>query len=440
MTKLGKRINPFEVLRIAPDTDNKKVVQLGQELISQTTSDDESRLIQQSVKQIITNPLERLEHEIFTHHDADYEGTNNNEPDIQNLSNILNLLSQENYNYAFGLLKGFYRNLVGHPQSERIFQYLNVGNRGGARKILEAILHEKLKQRDFKFIQSLALLHQDFAEDFEEKGRIPAARIHWEESRKYWFTLSCIDDFWNSFENERLGLDHLELSAYRKEFPIKLLTFHKNRVDTYILQGKTPLAKIHFDCIKMAAKEITDTKPASLIIKEIMDAHPITASIRDAANAIISECDFLHYQEAKRMLEAWDEQANPKENYENAISYAKKYLEVDENNKRMLSFIVEMYCKRADEFYSTLITLAENSRPYVIRLIHQLKKEQGYIWENNIASNGLVLQGKLSEDDVLQSIKYYEQALDYNPGNKEAQHFKKNNEILFEFLNIITRK
>lgn len=65
--------NPFKVLELPRQASNEDIVCRGRELSELATSDEQRLLYRWAVEQLITNPLTRLEHELFEVPGAQYE-------------------------------------------------------------------------------------------------------------------------------------------------------------------------------------------------------------------------------------------------------------------------------------------------------------------------------------------------------------------------------
>jgi hypothetical protein len=400
------RSNPFEFLRINPGTDKQEIIEIGRELAFDSSSEEKIR-IRQAVMDLTLHPLKRLEFQSFTYIDPNYNDSYWDKTKKDFLRLLTNRLRKQDHSYdlEYGLLYNLYNAVVKDSLFHKLESIINSNTNDNLFfQIWNNIFQHNIN--NYPLIHTLALLHQEWANEFEEQKNKELTSYHWEESRKHWFKLYPQEQFWNCFRDDNPDINIQQYKSFINNFPKLLLDIHRIRLLEHLQNKQNALAQIHFKCIKSAQKLYNK-------------------NLRSNSDEILENLTSKFLQEAKDKLNTGQLPEGIRENYESAIKHINILLELDPENKRALMFVVEKYNGWGFDLYTldnkvSEMRIAEQSKAFAKKLAKQITKGQGYLRENQIVSENLLMQG-YGHTDIKKSIALFNESLEYNPDYENAK-------------------
>jgi tetratricopeptide (TPR) repeat protein len=322
---------------------------------------------------------------------------------------------------------------------------------------------------DVQFHHGLAVLYQEQAVESFNRG-VPDERL-WLMSTALWLHLLCTDEFWEYFSRARLteresssrkDLDEAQQKALFQEAWQSILLLHNNYGRQDYAAGRYAQAGIHLKCLDLCRKdektiaktlsglgipyklEASKNKRKGVEAKKVFDVMANSEKKKASASSFDSGRLDAVKSMAEGFLDDWGNTLvseaekitdNPeaiknlppgiRKNYQGGIRYLQPFIDIGIPVSRILRASLLWYCDWCYDLYTredlkSVKELMVPSRKVADMLAPLCIKARGYMPENQALSTHYMLRG-FTAGDPDQMIKEYEEALEWNPSNDNAQ-------------------
>jgi tetratricopeptide (TPR) repeat protein len=298
-----------------------------------------------------------------------------------------------------------------------------------------------------QFCHGLAVLYHEQAVERFNKGD-PDERL-WLLSTALWLRLLCSGEFWEYFSKARLtdresntrkDLDEAQQKALFNETWHSIMLLHNNYGRQDYASGRYAQAGIHVKCLDLCRKyetTIADTLSGfgmPLKIEKNKLSEGLMSEARGMAEDFLDDWGNTLAVEAEKIVD--DPEAikslpeGIRKNYQGGIRYLQPFIDIGVPVRRALQRSLQWYCDWSYDLYTRgdmagVKSLMDPSRKIADMLAPVCVKTSGHLPENQALSMHYMLRG-FTGTDAGKIIHEYEAALEWNPGNDNAQ------QLLFE--------
>lgn len=294
-------------------------------------------------------------------------------------------------------------------------------------------------QSDARFLHGLAVMYREQALASLERGK-PDGHP-WILSTTLWGLLLCTVEFWEYFSEarfternsgERLPLGPEQQDALFHKTLQGILSLHSTQGRRDLAAGRHEQAHVHLRCL-----DLCRTGGEALVVTLDEYSLPVNLNLEDSrlqrvtsiARNLLDDWGATLVREAEKVTEDAEAiKSLPKgirKNYEGGIRYLEPFIKLNIPEVRVLRTSLEWYNDWCYDLYVTreierIKALMLSARLVADQLAPLCIKGRGYPPENQALSQHFLLRG-FATDEPEHATKEYKEALEWNPGNDNAE-------------------
>jgi len=321
-----------------------------------------------------------------------------------------------------------------HP---KFLNALLVDNRDAALRIWQEVIKKNKSNMVFQHGFAVICREQAVASLDKKKPNEGLCTL----STVLWIYLLCSKKFWVYFSkkrfterdsNERKSLEPQQQEYLFKETWQSILVLHNNYGRQDFTAGENNRAKIHLSCLDLCR---ADNEKLAKTLSKYNIPYNLNLDMnrrqlsQDMAQKILDDWGSTLVNEAEKITEDAEAIQNLpqgiRKNYEGGIRHLEAFIDLDILVIRVLRTILQFYNEWCYDLYlrkeiQHIKKLMQSACGIADKLAPMFIKGRGHIPENKALSQHFLIKG-FAEDEPEQSIKYYEEALAWDPMNDNAK-------------------
>ncbi len=293
--------------------------------------------------------------------------------------------------------------------------------------------------KDPRVIQGLAVLyHEQVTRDISENT--PDEQL-FQLNVSLWCYLLSTDEFWDYFSpsrfSDRTVEDRIPLTIDQQNSLCwhgldELLSLHSSSGRGSFASGQLPLARLHMQCLDIARKDEqgikeilkTNRHPDAWVIKSryLQNANRLSEQYLDdwAASVVRVAENLVNDDEKIKNLPK-----GIRKNYQEGISSLENFISCDVPVLRVLRSCLNWYNEWCFDLYQReemdeMKRANSGAEGIAQRMIPLCTKGRGHTLENQAISQYYLVKG-FTEPNHDTATEYYQEAIAWNPGNKNAE-------------------
>ncbi|MFO8078688.1 MAG: hypothetical protein R6V07_00155 [Armatimonadota bacterium] len=288
----------------------------------------------------------------------------------------------------------------------------------------------KQHAQTLSFWHGLAVVHREWALEAEERedGDWEIAARYWRLSTGVMRHLLVCPDFWELASTDGEMSDPEQLAAVRNEMCTRIIDQHLDRANQY-RQTNMEAARLHAGCLRMLANLDLDEPQEDTGVTPVLPVDDeLVGEVQRSFNAALDNWASQWLFRAEQILIDANRIANQpsgiKRAYPDAIDHMMEFLDLVPDNERGTLFVVRQYNTWAEDafvvdrdgLYEEVVAHSEEPASFLAEVT--ARGEGGA--PANVALCKRLVFAALTGCDAEQKIDYLREALNWNPGDREA--------------------